>query len=280
MSAMKRKLACYVPALNPGPEFGRCLASISASTVKPFVLVVDDGSQPPISVDFHRLGLEGEVLRLDENVGHARAANAALARLVNLGFEYIARMDADDLVKPARFERQVEILDRHPHLELIASAAELIDERDHPAGLWPHVDDHALLKRMALNNCVCHPSIMHRTKYVRTHGLYPEIRVASDYEFIMRAAATRSLHIVPEPLISYRVHANSLSFTKYGEQLRTRISVQARYLRKTGYHGLVGLARTATIMCARMLLPPKLVNRMRALRPRRVRAEPGLGTSL
>lgn len=271
---MSPRVACYIPAYNPGPEFGRCLSSIGASTLKPFVLVVDDGSDERIAVDFSAYGLAGEVLHLETNVGHARAANAGLSQLLAMGFDYIARMDADDLVLPARFETQAGFLDANPTIELLATSAETIDEYDAPTGLWKAIPPAALLSTMARNNCVCHPTIMHRASYVRKFGFYPEVRVASDYEFMMRAAIADALHILDAPLTRYRIHGNSISFKKYGDQLRTRFDVQIRYLKHTRMHGVLGLARTLALMVAQATLSSTLLTRLRSYQPTLLRPKP------
>ena len=67
-------------------------------------------------VDDYLSGLEDErihIYRRNENKGLAQSLNDLLAVVMPMGYEYIARMDADDISMPERFEKQVAFMDRN-----------------------------------------------------------------------------------------------------------------------------------------------------------------------
>lgn len=79
------------------------------------------------------LNLCGEQKRIkivwfDENRGLACVLNDLLDICLKEGYEYIARMDADDIALPNRFEKQVEYLIAHPEIDVVGGAIREIDE--------------------------------------------------------------------------------------------------------------------------------------------------------
>lgn len=63
-----------------------------------------------------------------ENRGLAMVLNDLLAKAREDGFEYIARMDADDISKPERLEKQMAFLQDHPEIDVVGGSIEEIDE--------------------------------------------------------------------------------------------------------------------------------------------------------
>ena len=52
----------------------------------------------------------------------------AMDMLNYMNVEYVARMDADDICVPHRFERQVQYLDEHPEIDILGSNALLFND--------------------------------------------------------------------------------------------------------------------------------------------------------
>ena len=61
--------------------------------------------------------------------------------------DYIARMDADDVAFPERCARQVAYLQNHPEVDLLATAALLVNANDQPIGLLATGLSHAAICR-------------------------------------------------------------------------------------------------------------------------------------
>lgn len=61
------------------------------------------------------------------NRGLAIVLNDLLDICFKEGFEYIARMDADDISMPERFEKQMAYLEAHPKIDVVGGAIEEID---------------------------------------------------------------------------------------------------------------------------------------------------------
>ena len=69
-----------------------------------------------------------KVLRRDVNMGLAQSMNDLLAIVMPMGYEFIARMDADDISKADRFEKQVKYMEAHPELDVLRSGADASEQ--------------------------------------------------------------------------------------------------------------------------------------------------------
>jgi glycosyltransferase involved in cell wall biosynthesis len=109
-------------AYNAERSIGEALTSLFAQDYRPFEsIVVDDGSTdetPRVIARFPDV-----VYRRQENQGPAAARNTALA--IARG-NYVAFLDADDVLPPTKLSMQVDYLERHSHVDCVLGRQELI----------------------------------------------------------------------------------------------------------------------------------------------------------
>ena len=102
-----------------------------------------------------------------ESRGLACVLNDLVALAKKDGYDYYARMDADDISLPDRFEKQVNYLEEHPEVDVVGGAIEEIDGKDQLRG--KHVEypltHEACRKFFRYRDCLAHPAIMFRTRY-------------------------------------------------------------------------------------------------------------------
>ena len=104
-------VSAVIPCKDRPRLLDRALESISRQTVLPDeVILVDDGSEPPISVPT-RYPVPLKVVRQD-NRGPAAARNRGVAEASG---EWIALLDSDDTWVPEKTQYQLRLLSQHPH---------------------------------------------------------------------------------------------------------------------------------------------------------------------
>jgi glycosyltransferase involved in cell wall biosynthesis len=128
--------------------------------------------------------------------------------------EYIARMDADDISLPQRFEKQILFLDSNPSIGVVGTYIKNIS--DDGSGLIPTnvlpTNPNVLRYFLLFFNPVAHPSVMMRRKIFGKFGLYnTDALFAEDYDFWSRIASDVDFSNIPEVLLKYRVHKTSIS---------------------------------------------------------------------
>lgn len=74
------------------------------------------------------------VVWFEENRGLACVLNDLLDICFKDGYEYIARMDADDISELTRFEKQMAYIEEHPEIDVVGGAIEEIDEESKSRG--------------------------------------------------------------------------------------------------------------------------------------------------
>ena len=118
-----------------GDEPGRlreALESLYAQNPPADIFVQLDG---PVAPEIERL-LEkereaGKIFHLGvrkENRGLAVSLNELLDEVLKRGYEYVARMDADDISLPGRFEKQYGFMRNHPDIDVVGGAIEEFSE--------------------------------------------------------------------------------------------------------------------------------------------------------
>lgn len=154
----------------------RCLTSLLNQTVanEVDIYVAADG---PISNELSRMLTEycdsGKILlrSRDENLGLAKTLNELLELVLQRGYEYIARMDADDEALPYRFEKQLAFLKVHPNIDVVGGWIKEIN-KDGNVVKYPLEHDEMKLFH-GKRDCMAHPTVMFRRSYFEKAGLYP-----------------------------------------------------------------------------------------------------------
>lgn len=164
--------------------------SILNQTYSKFEFIIwDDGSHPDAAKLVQKLtGLDRRIIVAGRE--HNRGLAYSLNECIRLaGGKYIARMDADDISKPLRIEKQVRFLETHPEYGWCGTGAELFDEK----GVWgsrpmpeiPGMQDYFRYSPFI------HPSVMFRAELFDENMGYlasEETLRCEDYEIFMHLA--------------------------------------------------------------------------------------------
>lgn len=171
----------------------------------------------------------------------------------------IARLDGDDICEPQRLAVQLKYLEEHPDIAVVGSALSIIDEQDHIVGRrrYPLTHDD-IATTMRRYNCMAHPSVMFRKADVDAVGGYDVAQSLEDYELWCRmiAAGYRFANL-PDALVRYRFHFESLRSTKVHRVIRDTIAVKERYFRgrfTLGDRLRIVIERTLLLLSPRVVL--------------------------
>jgi len=209
------KVCWIMPVRNAGATLDEALASIAAQDYpKHELLVWDDGSTDD-TPDILRRWLGRELPgRL---IGSGRVGiGRALARLVVASdSELLARADGDDLNAPHRLTRQAEYLTEHRKVGVLGT--QMRDLETGEAMTHLPTADADIRWALRFSNPVNHPTVMLRRSAVLEVGNYRDLRPGQDYDLWVRMAMICRFANLPEPQVSYRVHAGSVSEAQRGD---------------------------------------------------------------
>jgi glycosyltransferase involved in cell wall biosynthesis len=138
-----------------------------------------------------------------------------LVNSLNKGFslafgKYIARMDADDISLPHRFERQVEFMDKNPDIGISGTWVKAIG--DIAGQVWKYPCDHRTMKsQMLFQNALAHPSvIIRKNSFFENRFCYnQDDTYAEDYALWVRSIKNLKFANIHEILLHYRVHKSN-----------------------------------------------------------------------
>jgi glycosyltransferase involved in cell wall biosynthesis len=226
------------------------LASLAGQTYRNWELILlDDGSTDGSIAAARQFADRRAALRAD---GRQRGLAARLNEAIELARgKYLARMDADDVCYPERFERQVAFLESHPEVDLLGTGAMVFAGEGAPLGLFPARARHEeICARPWAGFYLAHPTWMGRTEWFRRHRYDPAVTKAQDQDLLLRAWDSSRYAALVEPLLGYRQEALSLGKIFAGRYFFSRAIV--RKARTTGsplfaLRGLTGQAAKALV---------------------------------
>lgn len=185
---MGSSIAVVVPAFGRAAELAAALRSVLAQT-RPAerVLVVDDGSTPPLVLPVDLVG-HVELLRLSVNAGAAAARQSAIEVLDTT---HVAFLDSDDTWHPDKLARQAAMLEQPGVSDNVAIACG-----------WSYTDRAGRIVRTLLPHasasladfcsgcwfCPGSTVLMSRRALLRAGGFDPRLRRLEDLDLFLRFA--------------------------------------------------------------------------------------------
>ena len=143
-------------------------------------------------------------------------------------YDYIARMDSDDLMSSRRIESQLAFLRRHPNLDLVSTGVCSLTDASFPVGIRCPEPNYVISARSLLTGSspIVHASLVGNRSWFSRNKYREYLRASEDANLWIRAFAKGDLKIgfISEPYYYYREDGN-VSFAKlmaaYQEALRT-----------------------------------------------------------
>jgi glycosyltransferase involved in cell wall biosynthesis len=147
-------------------------------------------------------------------------------------FDVIARMDADDVAMPHRFEVELPLIADADIVgaglyEFVEDTNEIVGQRVPPTGA-------TRIRRYArMHDPFNHPTVVYRREAVLAAGGYGDLPLMEDYALFARmlAGGARAVNVA-EPLVFYRVGAEAFRRRGGARLLRSELRLQREFLRR------------------------------------------------
>lgn len=257
------KVTVVTNVRNGEKYIGQAVESILTQTFKDFeYLILDDASTDNTLAIVSKYANGDERLKIVANAEHMGLSASRNQGIDLASGEYIALQDADDISVPQRLENQLVFLDSNPEVGLV--------------GGYLHFFGHGResIRRYALNDddirstvfrymSVPSPAAMIRKSVFDVVGGYnPSYLVAEDLEMFLRIGTRFKFANLPEVLIHYREHSESMTFQSLRNAERMTLQVRQQFASKgykmTRFDRIYCLLQYKTIR----LLPPTLRMRL------------------
>lgn len=213
-------ISVVLPVFNAAATLAEAAKSILDQTYSKFeIVVVDDGSTDSSPDILSSLAAHDRRIRV------IRTANRGVAEALNTGIataqgDLIARMDADDISEPTRFEKQVAHLAQYKTCVAVGCGVTAIDDNGFPLPKRTHFTSGVRLRDRCKGfrhfppspPTIPHPTAMIRSAALKAIGGYrPCFRSAQDRDLWWRLSQLGEIHCIPDRLLRYRRHEAAVS---------------------------------------------------------------------
>lgn len=227
-----KPLVSVVMAVYNGEEYlSSAIESILQQTYQDFeFIIINDASSDNTSEILQKyLNIDQRisVINNETNTGLGVSLQKVVAAARG---EFIARMDADDISLPDRFEKQVEFLIKHPNILVLGGEAKSIrlNRENQITGLPKDPD--LMRWNMLLGNGIIlvHGSAMFRREFFDRFGTYNDFRAAQDFELWSRTFTAEPLPIANLEKVIYLSRDHEKSTTRSRSDLQEQNAIETR----------------------------------------------------
>jgi len=254
-----------MPVHSGAAYLSDAIDSILRQSFRDFELIIVDDASTDESVAIIERYKDPRIrlLRCTERLKLAGALNLGLDHARG---EYVARMDADDISLPRRLEIQVQHMNLHPKIGI--------------CGTWIRYfggSSQAVLKRpigyeeirafTIVDTPFAHPTVMLRHSMMDRHQLrfngsyYP----TEDFELWVRAMRCFPVENLPQVLLRYREHGQSLTGSDWSKMDEQAMRVIAREFQGSGLETTPDILRFHRELCmSRLSMSAEALNKAEA----------------
>jgi O-antigen/teichoic acid export membrane protein/glycosyltransferase involved in cell wall biosynthesis len=226
-------ISVIIPVYNSAPKIGRALDSILEQTHPVAeIVVVDDGSSDDLEAALEPYGDRVRLLRK----AHGGAASARNFGIDQARGDLLAFLDADDYWEPAKLARQMEALEQHPEVGLVASLS--YEQYPHDERRLPEANGSVTLgqvlkpadqRALAMSTRIRLSTVLLRRSALGCHRFDPGLPTAEDCDLFLRLIAGCPIYLDSQPLATSVIQPEALSRTDVDFHCNNLLRVVNRY---------------------------------------------------
>lgn len=224
-------ISVLMPVYNGEKYLKQAIDSILNQTFNDFeFIVLNDGSTDRTEKIILSYG--------DQRIKYVKnETNLQIVKTLNKGIDlaigaYIARMDADDMCLPNRFEKQIQFMEQHKHVDVCGTWISTISKS---STIWEYPITHEEIKASLLfNAALSHPSTLIRRSFFDTFRYDSEYNKAEDYHLWCQAIESKIFYNLPIPLYRYRMHNEMTNVVSRPDQVASANRVRIEMITRLG----------------------------------------------
>jgi len=209
---IKPEVSIITAAYNAEKYIAETIESVRKQTFTNWEYIIADNGSTDRTVEIVQRFLSDQRINLviERNKGKSLARNAAFCHSRG---KYIANIDADDLWRSDKLEKQIALLKVNPKMGLVYTGIKIIDENGNriKTGNPVHITKNPLRYLLAEKNPITHSSVVIRRE-VFAEGKYQDENIEEADELIVYLRTFlvfNEVGFLHEPLTMYRVHRGS-----------------------------------------------------------------------
>jgi len=235
MSTTSPLISVVMPVYNADVYLAEAIESILNQTYRHFecIIICDDPTDKTREII-------GKYSESDSRITPFYRKKEGLVSALNKGCslakgKYIARMDADDISLPIRFQKQLDFLEAHPEIDVCGTGAEIYSDNNDSSLFSPPESQNEIKFFLLFDNCLAHPSVMMKTAWIQRNGYNENAVFFEDYELWLRTLDTSGISNIKDVLVKLRKHPDNISELHKTEGARNNNVVLTHFI-ESHYH--------------------------------------------
>jgi len=214
------KISVVMSVYNGEKYIEEAIQSILRQTYQDFEFIIVNDCSTDKTVEIINSFNDSRIRIINnlENIGLTKSLNKGIKYTKG---EYIARMDADDISLPHRFETQIGFLEKNKDYALIGSSFYQVNEEGKTV-FWTRVltEDSEIRRGLKNQNWFGHGSVLIRkSAFIECKGYNEEFECAQDYDLWLRISEKFKIANTEEPLYCWRFAVDNITITKKKKQI-------------------------------------------------------------
>lgn len=226
-------MGCY----NDSKYISEAIDSVLGQTIRDFEFIIIDDCSTDNTVEIIRTYHDSRIKLIQNSENKGLGYNLNIGVKMSKG-KYIARMDADDIAMPKRFEKQVSYLENHPEVICLGTSARKIGNISVRTRLFsPFMNQlcsfEEIIGGLTLGTPMLHPSVLFNAVLLQKLNLnYDQnYKRAQDFELWSRLfTCGYKMENLPDILLCYRYSSAQASVKSRSEQIRNSKMMYKRIL--------------------------------------------------
>jgi glycosyltransferase involved in cell wall biosynthesis len=209
-------VSVIIPVHGDAPHLSSTIESIKIQSLTEFEsIIILDRASKDIEAYARNLTLESNKFKVvvSEKPGISNALNTGIRECSS---EFIARIDADDVMHKDRLMLQKNFLEKNHAVVCVGSQVIKINVHGTRIGRSSYpVSNKQITSSLLFRNCIAHPSVMYRRSSVlQVSGYRPDFDGVEDYDLWLRLSMIGQIRNMQLALTSYRVWENQITKKK------------------------------------------------------------------
>lgn len=206
-------ISVVMSVYNGEKYLSEAIESILCQTYKDFeFIIINDGSTDK------SLSIIEKYKAQDERIVIIDRKNKGLIASLNEGIDkargkYIARMDADDISLPERFDEELKVMESDKEIVVCGSWINVFSENKKNKIKKYFVEDKKIKANLLMSCCFAHPSVMIRKDAFIDNNIWYDKNYthAEDYHLWTQLAKIGKFYNIPKALLKYRFLETSIT---------------------------------------------------------------------
>ena len=229
---MRPDISVIMSVYNGETYLEEAIESVRNQTFKNWeLIVINDCSTDSTAKILEDFSLKDERIKV-----HTNAVNLKLPTSLNKAIslssgKYIARMDADDICLPDRFERQYRFMEENNDVALSSCRFMTVKNGTYMSGgAGGRCDFEALRAMLLVTNPILHPGVIAKSEVMKKFNYDTTLTCTEDLQLWTKMVMEKQkIEILPECLLIYRLHDKQITSTTLERQHTEVLKIQQKY---------------------------------------------------